>query len=78
MEGKFLEIFVFCNDISGLCVYRILLQMDNFMQTKIYYKSKCTNRSCAIYLEDKNCDTRDLEYYSNSITYGISRMEECL
>ncbi|XP_018361868.1 PREDICTED: myosin heavy chain, skeletal muscle-like isoform X1 [Trachymyrmex cornetzi] len=50
-------------------------KMDNFMQTKDCSKSKCTNRSCAIYLEDKNCDTRDLEY-SNSTTYEISHMEK--
>ncbi|XP_018053882.1 PREDICTED: myosin-11-like [Atta colombica] len=50
-------------------------KMDNFMQTKDCSKSKCTNRSCAIYLEDKNCDTQDLEY-SNNTTYEISHMEK--
>lgn len=49
--------------------------MDNFMQTKNYSENKYTNRSC-VYLEDKNCDTQDLEYYSNSIAYGISYVEE--
>ena len=50
--------------------------MDNFMQTKDCSKSKCTNRSCAIYLEDKNCDTQDLEYSNNTIYGGISHMEK--
>lgn len=48
-------------------------KMDSFVETKNYSKSKCINKSCPIY-EDKNCDTRDLEYCSNSNTYG---MEEC-
>ncbi|XP_024875177.1 sporulation-specific protein 15-like [Temnothorax curvispinosus] len=48
-------------------------KMDSFIQTKNYSESQ--NKSCAIYLEDKNCDTRDLEYYSNSITCGISYVE---
>ncbi|XP_011872886.1 PREDICTED: protein NETWORKED 1D-like isoform X2 [Vollenhovia emeryi] len=49
-------------------------KMNSSMQTNNYAKSKCTNQSCAIYLEDKDCDTRDFGY-SNSITYGISCME---
>lgn len=44
------------------------------MQTKNYSESKYINRSC-VYLEDKNCDTRDLEYYSNNVTFGISYVE---
>ncbi|XP_018398215.1 PREDICTED: ERC protein 2-like [Cyphomyrmex costatus] len=41
--------------------------MDSFMQTKDCSKNKCTNKSCIIYLEDKNCDTRDLECSSSTV-----------
>lgn len=75
MEGILLEIFVFF--LISVCIFKyISLQMDSFMQTKNYSENKYPNRSC-VYLEDKDCDTQDLEYYSNSIAYGISYVEGC-
>ncbi|KAL6439318.1 hypothetical protein ACFW04_003883 [Cataglyphis niger] len=47
-------------------------KMDSFMQMKNYSESKCMNKSCAISLKDKSCDTQDLEYSSNNIVFRKS------
>lgn len=74
MEGTLLKTNFYLKFLSlYLYMYSeyILSQMDNFMQ-KNYSESKCMNKSCALSLKDKSCDTQDLEYSSNDIVFRRS------
>lgn len=73
MEGTLLKTNFYLKFLS-LYMYSeyILLQMDSFMQMKNYSENKCMNKSCAVSLKDKSCDTQDLEYSSNNIVFRNS------